>query len=87
MFPLFPVRLMEKERLLEEMMKTPTGEEAAAAGSADDDDEENNDDAKLTGLENLDVGSKFRDQLYKDRSSGKKLILSKRKGLEEVIFS
>ena len=53
----------EKERLLQEMMEAPTGEEgAAAAGTADI--EENNgadpDEGKLTGLENLDVGSKFR---------------------------
>ena len=55
---------MEKERLLEEMMKTPTGEEAAAAAAGSDDNEEINEadpgDAKFSGLENLDVGSKFR---------------------------
>ena len=52
---------MEKEKLLQEMMEAPTGEEAAA-GTADneEDNDADPDDDKLTGLENLDVGSKFR---------------------------
>ena len=52
---------MEKEKLLQEMMEAPTGEEAAA-GTADneEDNDADPDDGKLTGLENLDVGSKFR---------------------------
>ena len=61
-----PVRLMEKEKLLQEMMATPAGEEtgatATSGGNADPelDNDADPDDGKFSGLENLDVGSKFR---------------------------
>ena len=57
---------MEKEKLLQEMMATPAGEETGATGTSGGnadpelDNDADPDDGKFSGLENLDVGSKFR---------------------------